>query len=138
MAARTDSFQEELGYDATVGELVYRERTASYPLPLRDQDRKALFSEWVSKNGEAVRWMESKAVALELRGEKVSSKYLFEAVRYETEIELVPVPFLDGQGVEHEYGANNSDTALFARWLLERHPGMNIETRRSPYDRRKR
>ena len=59
---------EEPGYDLTVGQVVRRERTASYPLPLRAQDRETLFAEWVSRNGEAVRWMESRAVALEGRG----------------------------------------------------------------------
>jgi|GEM_PF-664732 len=127
---------EEPGYDLTVGQVVRRERTASYPLPLRAQDRETLFAEWVSRNGEAVRWMESRAVALEGRGMRVSAKYLFEAVRYETGIRLASVPFLDGRGVEHAYGANNSDTALFARWLLGRHPGMRIERRGSSVDGR--
>jgi hypothetical protein len=33
-------------------------------------------------------------------------------------------------GNPYEYRLNNSWTALFADWLLERHPDMNIERRR--------
>ena len=63
--------------------------------------------------------------------------FVFEALRYETTLKVVAVPFVDYQGTRREYSANNSHTALFARWLLMRHPGMRVETRRSMCDGRR-
>ena len=37
----------------------------------------------------------------------------------------------------HQRGINNTDTPLLSRWLLERHPDLNIETRKSIYDTKK-
>ena len=42
---------------------------------------------------------------------------------------------MDGNGVEHVYGINNTDTPLLARWLLKRHPKLNIKLRNSVYDK---
>lgn len=47
---------------------------------------------------------------------------------------LTGVPFVDGEGAEHTYKINNSDSSLLARWLLGRHPGMRIELRESMFD----
>lgn len=47
------------------------------------------------------------------------------------------LPFMDGNGQEHTYAINNTDTPLLSRWLLERHPDLNIETRKSIYDTKK-
>lgn len=45
------------------------------------------------------------------------------------------MPFHDGNGLEHVYAINNTDTPLLSRWLLARHPGLNIELRKSIYDK---
>lgn len=42
--------------------------------------------------------------------------------------------FYDDQGNPHTYGINNTITPLLARWLLERHPEMNIWTKHSLFD----
>ena len=44
---------------------------------------------------------------------------------------------MDGNGQEHAYAINNTDTPLLSRWLLERHPDLKIETRKSIYDTKK-
>lgn len=136
MGMETESMQEELGYDATVGELVYRERTASYPLPLRAKDRETLFVQWCRVNADALREMDEHAVAMQARGRRVSAKWLVEWERYEGEAKLRGIPFTDQHGSTHVYAINNSDTPLIARWLRERHPSMRIETRRSMFDPR--
>ena len=100
-----------------------------YHWPLTTDERAFLFETWVQLNADSVAWMERKALRLDARGMRVSTKYLFEACRYETTFKRVPVPIWDRYGKRHEYSINNSDSATFARWLLRRHPSMRIETR---------
>ena len=82
--------------------------------------------------------MEMTALAIDARGMRVSTKYLVEKQRYEGQHKIRGVPFVDGNGFEHEYAVNNTDAPLISRWLLERHPKMNIETRKSVYDGKER
>ena len=77
--------------------------------------------------------MEQAALDIDVRGMRVSAKYLIERQRYEGSVKLVGVPFFDGDGVRHLYSINNTDTPLIARWLLGRHPDLDIETRKSVY-----
>lgn len=100
-----------------------------YHYPLTADERAFLFETWVQLNADSVAWMEQKALELDSRGVRVSTKYLFECVRYETDFKRTPVPFWDRYGKRHEYSVNNSDSATFARWLLRRYPSMRIETR---------
>lgn len=81
-----------------------------------------------------MREIELTALAIDARGMRVSTKYLIEKQRYEGTSGLTGVPFLDGEGAEHTYKINNSDSSLLARWLLGRHPGMRIELRESMFD----
>ncbi|MCH3943034.1 MAG: hypothetical protein LKE37_05025 [Atopobiaceae bacterium] len=126
--------QTSAPYDLTVSQVISEERRASYPYPLRVQDRRALFDEWCSKNPDALREIESHAMAIEGLGRRVSAKWLIEFQRYEGRATLHGVPFCDMQGMGRCYAINNTDTPLLARWLKARHPQMRIDTRRSMYD----
>ncbi|MDN0055654.1 hypothetical protein [Collinsella ihumii] len=104
------------------------------PWPLRAADRRELFAEWCRKNPDVLRELELTALSIDAHGLRVSTKYLIERQRYEGRYKAVGVPFTDYQGTVRVYSINNSDSSLMARWLLARHPGMNLETRRSMYD----
>lgn len=112
-----------------------QERLAVYPVPLKLKDRQELFETWRKLNPRALRQIELTALAIDQRGIRVSTKYLIEKQRYEGTVKLVGVPFVDGSGVEHVYGINNTDTPLLARWLLKKHPKLNIKLRNSIYDK---
>ena len=106
-----------------------------YHCPLTPEERAELFGLWVEQNPVAMSWMEGKALSLAARGvPRVSTKYLVEALRYETGIKPAPCAFWDLDGNRHEFSVNNDHTALLARWLLARHPGLPIERRRSRND----
>ena len=115
-------------------EAVMREERKPRPWPLRARDVAELFEEWVRVNPDAMREIELTALAIDARGIRVSTKYLIEKQRYEGGARLNPVPFFDYQGNRHAYGVSNSITPLLARWLLRRHPEMNIETKKSMFD----
>ena len=83
---------------------------------------------------QAMREIELTALAIDARGIRVSTKYLIEKQRYEGHVKLNPVTFYDDQGNPHTYGVCNTITPLLARWLLERHPEMNIWTKKSIFD----
>ncbi|RHD35842.1 MULTISPECIES: hypothetical protein [Collinsella] len=112
-----------------------QERLAVYPVPLKLKDRQELFETWCKLNPRALRQIELTALAIDQRGIRVSTKYLIEKQRYEGSVKLVGVPFVDGNGTEHVYGINNTDTPLLARWLLKKHPQLNIKLRNSIYDK---
>lgn len=114
-------------------DVVRAEKLATYPLPLKVEDRQRLFDEWCRLNPDALDQMEQAALDIDARGMRVSAKYLIERQRYEGSVKLVGVPFFDGDGVRHLYAINNTDTPLIARWLLGRHPDLDIETRKSVY-----
>lgn len=124
----TDDFTQSLE------SVIRQERMSVYPLPLKIQDRRELFAKWCELNPKTLRSIELTALAINQRGMRVSTKYLIEKQRYEGAYELAGVPFLDGNGQEHLYAINNTDTPLLSRWLLARHPDLNIETRKSIYD----
>ncbi len=113
-----------------------QERMAIYPLPLKIQDRQELFAKWCELNPQALRNIELTALAIDKHGLRVSTKYLIEKQRYEGDCKLVGVPFMDGSGQQHVYAINNTDTPLLSRWLLERHPDLNIQVRKSIYDQK--
>lgn len=106
----------------------------TFAWPLSAGDRREMFSLWCEANPEALFEMEMAAVIIAGSGRRVSAKYLVERQRYEGSARLVAVPFADASGERHEYAINNSDTPLLARWLLSRHPGMDVEVRRSMFD----
>lgn len=114
--------------------VIAQEKMAVYPMPLRLQDRAELFKKWCALNPKTLCSIELTALAIDKRGMRVSTKYLIEKQRYEGSYKLVGVPFVDGNGEEHVYGINNTDTPLLSRWLLDKHPDLNIETRKSIYD----
>ena len=116
--------------------VVRQERLAVYSLPLKIQDRIELFEKWCELNPKTLRSIELTALAIDQRGMRVSTKYLIEKQRYEGQYQLTGVPFMNGSGQECVYAINNTDTPLLSRWLLDRHPGLNIETRKSIYDTR--
>ena len=112
-------------YTQPLESVMRQEQLAMYPVPLKLQDRQELFKLWCELNPRVLRQIELTALA----------KYLIEKQRYEGSVKLVGVPFVDGNGVEHVYGINNTDTPLLARWLLKRHPKLNIKLRNSIYDK---
>lgn len=115
-------------------EAVMREERKPRPAPLRARDHVELFDAWARANPEAMREIELTALAIDARGLRVSAKYLIEKQRYEGRAKLNPVSFVDGNGVERRYGICNTITPLLARWLLERHPDMNIWVKHSYFD----
>lgn len=124
-------------YTQTVESVAAQEKLSVYPLPLRIQDRAELFKRWCDLNPKTLRSIELTALAIDKRGMRVSTKYLIEKQRYEGSYELTGVPFVDGEGQQHLYAINNTDTPLLSRWLLRRHPDLNIELRKSIYDTKK-
>ena len=123
----TDNYTQPL-------ESVMREERKPRSLPLKARDNMELFEEWVRINPDAMREIELTALAIDARGIRVSTKYLIEKQSYEGSAKLNPVTFYDDQGNPHTYGINNTITPLLARWLLERHPEMNIWTKHSLFD----
>lgn len=123
----TDNYTQPL-------ESVMREERKPRSLPLKARDNMELFEEWVRINPDAMREIELTALAIDARGIQVSTKYLIEKQRYEGSAKLNPVTFYDDQGNPHTYGIKNTITPLLARWLLERHPEMNIWTKHSLFD----
>lgn len=121
-------------YDQTVGQVMRQERLDFYAWPLQMVDRLFLFRQWIDRNSDAMEEMEQAAIAIDAMGRRVSTKYLIERQRYEGHAVLHGVPYHDADGKSHVYGINNSDTSLLARWLLERHPKMKIETRQCMFD----
>lgn len=119
-------------YTQTLEAVAWYERR--FAMPLCADDRRHLFARWVEKNPDAMREMEGWATYLQMMGRRISARYLIEKERHEGTCKLTPEPFTDTDGKEHEYAINNSDGSLLARWLLARHPTMNIETRRSLFD----
>lgn len=115
-------------------EVVREEKLATYSLPLKIRDRQELFEQWCRLNPRTLRDIELTALAISQRGLRVSTKYLIEKQRYEGDHKIVGVPFVDGYGNTHVYAINNTDTPLLSRWLLELHPELNIELRKSIYD----
>lgn len=117
-------------------ESVMRDERKPRPLPLKARDHIELFEEWVRINPDAMREIEFTALAIDARGIRVSTKYLIEKQRYEGRAKLNPVTFYDLSGREHTYGINNTMTPMLARYLLDRHPDMDIVTKHSIFDER--
>lgn len=120
-------------YDQPVAAVMAAERKRR-PYPLRAQDHKDLFEEFARLNPGVMREIELTALSIDSRGMRVSTKYLIERQRYEGRERINPVPYEDTDGTARVYSINNNITPLLARWLLERHPDMRIETRRSFLD----
>lgn len=123
-------------YTQTVESVMAQERVGTFSVPLKAESYRALFDAWCDANPKAIREIEMTAVAIDARGFRVSTKYLIERLRYEGRSKLVAVPYVDQHGCEHRYSINNTVTALLGRWLLDRHPDMRIEQRKSMFDRK--
>lgn len=124
-------------YTQPLENVVRCERECRMPLPLKVEDRRRLFEKWCDLNPEALEYVEQKALDYDVRGLHIGVKHIAECLRFDSLIKLVGVPFYDGRGRTHEYCINNSDTSLLARWLLDRYPEMDIETRKSMFDEEK-
>ena len=106
-----------------------------YRCPLSVADRRSLFAEWCKRNPEMLEAIEQKALALAYAGHRrISVQYIVEWARYELPIRAVAVPYDDERGNIRRYGINNTDVAALARWLLDHHPELPIECRRSVLD----
>ncbi|MCI6547629.1 MAG: hypothetical protein MR415_03155 [Coriobacteriaceae bacterium] len=114
--------------------VAWAERGHVSPRSLRARDRRGLFALWCEANPGVLDEMERMALDLARRGKRVSAKYLIEKERYEGACRPAGVPFFDEEGRLHRYAINNSDAALITRWLLERHPGMDVRPRRLIFD----
>ncbi len=121
-------------YTQPVEAVIAQERAFVFPVPLKAASYRALFEEWCRVNPKVTHEIELTALAIHRRGLKVSTKYLIERTRYESPYKLVAVPYVDQYGVTHHYSINNTVTPLLARWLLELHPDLRIETRKSMFD----
>lgn len=116
-------------------ERVMHEECMPRAIPLKASDYEELFNQWMDKNPQAMREIEYTALAINARGMRVSTKYLIEKQRYEGRARLNPVSFYDGKGNKHTFSVNNIITPLLARWLLKRHPDMNIVIHKSIFDK---
>ena len=106
-----------------------------YPQQFKASDREHLFQLWIEANPNHIAEIEGWALYIDMMGNRVSTRYLIEKERHEgTCGKATAIPFFDENGKRHQYAINNSDSAVLARWLLRRHPSMNIETRRSLSD----
>lgn len=106
-----------------------------YRCPLSVTDRRTLFAEWCEANPELLSRIEQKALQLAAMGHRrISVQYIVEWARYELPVRAVPVPYEDERGNIRRYGINNTDVAALARWLLDHHPELPIECRRSVLD----
>lgn len=123
-------------YTQTVEAVMAQERSFVFPVPLKAESYRELFNEWLRVNPKAAHEIELTALAIHRRGLRVSTKYLIERTRYESAYRLVPVPYTDQYGAEHRYSINNTVTPLLARWLLDMHPDLRIEVRKSMFDRK--
>lgn len=121
-------------YTQPLEAVMAQEREYVYSVPLKAESYVCLFEEWCQANPEAVRELEEVALGISARGGRVSAKYLIERLRYEGNTPLHAVPYRDQYGMAHAYSINNTVTPLIARWLLERHPGMNVVLKRSMFD----
>lgn len=106
-----------------------------YRCPLSVTDRRTLFAEWCEANPALLSRIEQKALQLAAMGHRrISVQYLVEWARYELPVKAVAVPYEDERGNIRRYGINNTDVAALARWLLDHHPELPIECRRSVLD----
>lgn len=64
-----------------------------YPLPLKVEDRRRLFDEWMRSNPLLVEQMERWALMLDMRNGYVSVDHIFNKARFESDIAAVGVPF---------------------------------------------
>ena len=117
-------------YTQTVEAVMAQERSFVFPVPLKAESYRELFNEWLRVNPKAAHEIELTALAIHRRGLRVSTKYLIERTRYESAYRLVAVPYTD------HYSINNTITPLLGRWLLDMHPDLRIEIRKSMFDRK--
>ncbi len=122
-------------YTQPIEAVIAQERAYVFPVPLKAESYRELFAEWRRLNPKAMHEIELTALAIDRRGMRVSTKYLIERCRYESACKLVPVPYVDQYGARHSYSIDNTITPLLARWLLDLHPELRIETRKSMFDR---
>ncbi|WP_165247525.1 hypothetical protein [Adlercreutzia sp. ZJ141] len=123
-------------YTQPVEAVIAQERAFVLPVPLKAASYRALFDAWRRANPKVMHEIELTALSIHRRGLRVSAKYLIERTRYESSYTLVAVPYVDQYGEAHHYIINNTITPLLSRWLLEQHPDLRIETRRSMFDRK--
>lgn len=121
-------------YTQPLEAVIAQERATVCPVPLKVESYVALFAAWLDANPKAAHEIEAVALAINVRGLNVSTKYLIERQRYEGRTRLVPIPYVDQYGNTHHYSINNTITPLLARWLLELHPDLRIELRKSMFD----
>lgn len=105
-----------------------------YPLPLKVEDRRRLFEQWLELNPLLVEQMEGWALSMAARHNYVSVDFIFNMARFFGDYKPVSVPFEDDSGKPHDYKLNNNDRALFGRYLLRKYPSMPIGQRRSMFD----
>ena len=121
-------------YTKSLEAVMAQERELVCSVPLRAESYVYLFDLWCKANPEALREMEDIAVAINARGGRVSAKYLIERLRYEGKARLHAVPYRDQYGMARFYNIHNTLTPLIARWLVGRHPSMNVQLKKSMFD----
>lgn len=115
----------------TLESVIDQER--AYPYPLRVEDRRHLFGEWLEANPDAVSAMEAWALDIDAKGEPVSVQRLFERIRW-SDIPIVRVGYRDDDGKLRRYRINHNDRALLGRHLQRKFPEIHVSMRRSIFD----
>lgn len=113
--------------------VVAEERKQVYPIPLKVSDEVELFTTWMADNPEAISAMDAHALDMQERKGACSAKHLFEWLRWETDIKLVPCYFWDDQGKRHRFGISNTLSALYGRRLKDKYH-LTVETKGSRFD----
>ena len=82
------------------------------------QDEVNAFAEWANLNTPGIRAMYKKALSLASRGRHISTNYLLEWLRYDSNVAI--------QGVSNpgDFKAPNHFATIFARYLTEENPGL--------------
>lgn len=111
-------------YTLPLEQVVRAEREAKSPATVLDA-----FIVWAGANPDAMAAMYGKAVELASRGKRVSSKYLVEWLRYDSDVALKDNP-------EAEWKVPNEFTPLIARAIVKRYPPIaaNVITKPSEFD----
>lgn len=98
------------------------------------EEMRGLFAEWCRANDEALYYVLSQANYLASRGRTFSSKYLLEKMRYETDMQLVRIVYIDAHGAEHYLKLSNDLTHFLGKLIKELLPHARITVKKSRFD----
>lgn len=76
------------------------------------------FAEWANLNPQGIRYMYKKALSLASRGRRISTNFLLDSLRYDSNIRI------EGVSNPGDFKAPNHFATIFARYLTEENPGL--------------